>query len=48
VANFRADFVYRPGSDLCVVVNEERGTESAAWALVDRGFAVELKYLVRF
>jgi hypothetical protein len=47
VANFRADFIHHPGSDLFVVFNEERGTEIAPSSLVDRGFAVKLNYLFR-
>ena len=47
VANFRADFIHHPGSDLFVVFNEERGTEAAPSLLVDRGFAVKLNYLLR-
>ncbi|HKC13614.1 MAG TPA: DUF5916 domain-containing protein [Vicinamibacteria bacterium] len=47
VANFRADFIHHPGSDLFVVFNEERGTEALPLALVDRGFAVKLNYLFR-
>jgi Domain of unknown function (DUF5916) len=47
-ANFRADLVHHPGSDLYVVFNEERGSEAAPWSLVDRGFALKLDYLIRF
>jgi hypothetical protein len=47
VANFRADFLHHPGSDLFVVFNEERGTVTAPSLLVDRGFAVKLNYLFR-
>lgn len=48
VANFRADFIHHPGSDLFVVFNEERGSELLPWSLVDRGLAVKLSYLRRF
>ncbi len=46
-ANFRLDVIHRPGSDLYIVVNEERGAETAAHALVGRGVAEKLNYLLR-
>jgi hypothetical protein len=58
VANLRLRFIYRPGSDFYVVFNEERGdppgttapggTPEEPRALLGRGFAVKLSYLVRF
>jgi hypothetical protein len=48
VGNFRLRFIHRPGSDLYVVVNEERGVPGDPRALVGRGVAVKLSYLVRF
>jgi hypothetical protein len=48
IGNFRLDFIHRPGSDLYLVFNEERGTEGEPWSLVDRGLAVKLNYLIRF
>jgi hypothetical protein len=48
VGNFRLRFIYRPGSDLYLVFNEERGVPSDAGALLSRGFAVKLSYLWRF
>jgi hypothetical protein len=48
VGNFRLRYSYRPGSDLYVVFNEERGEPSDPRALLSRGFAVKLSYLLRF
>ncbi len=48
LVNFRLNFTYRPGSDLYVVVNEERGEEGAPRVLINRGLAVKLTYLARF
>jgi hypothetical protein len=58
IANLRLRFIYRPGSDFYVVFNEESGnptgttapgsTLEEARALLGRGFAVKLSYLVRF
>jgi hypothetical protein len=48
VGNFRLRYIYRPGSDLYLVFNEERGEPGDADFLVSRGFAVKLSYLWRF
>jgi hypothetical protein len=48
VGNFRLRFIYRPGSDLYIVFNEERGGPGDPRALVARGVAVKLSCLVRF
>jgi hypothetical protein len=48
LVNFRLNFTYRPGSDLYVVFNEERGEEAAPRVLINRGLAVKLSYLARF
>jgi hypothetical protein len=48
VGNFRLRYSYRPGSDLYVVFNEERGEPGDPRALLSRGFAVKLSYLLRF
>ena len=48
VGNFRLHFIHRPGSDLYLVFNEERGEPGDPWALISRGAAVKLSYLVRF
>ena len=48
LVNFRLNFTYRPGSDLYVVFNEERGEQGAPRVLVNRGLAVKLTYLARF
>jgi hypothetical protein len=46
--NFRVNFIHRPGSDLYVVLNEERGDEIERWTLQSRALAVKVTYLVRF
>jgi hypothetical protein len=48
VGNFRLHFIHRPGSDLYLVFNEERGEPGDSAALFARGAAVKLSYLVRF
>jgi hypothetical protein len=48
VGNFRLRYVYRPGSDLYVVFNEERGEPGDPGFLVARGFVLKLSYLRQF
>ena len=48
VANLRLRYIYRPGSDLYVVFNEERGEPGDPRALLSRGFAVKGTWLIRF
>ena len=48
LANFRLDFVHRPGSDLFVVFNEERGDGATLRRVARRGGAVKLTWLTRF
>jgi len=48
LANVRLRFIYRPGSDIYVLYNEERGAPGDPRALVSRGFAVKGTWLVRF
>lgn len=48
VGNVRLRFNYRPGSDLYLVFNEERGTPADAGVLLARGFVVKLSYLRQF
>jgi hypothetical protein len=48
IGNFRLNFIHRPGSDLYLVFNEERGETADPWVLVNRGLAIKLTYLVRF
>jgi hypothetical protein len=47
-ANFRLNFIHRPGSDLFLVFTEERGEDGDLWRLSDRGMVVKLTYLRRF
>jgi hypothetical protein len=47
VANVRLRFIHRPGSDLYVVFNEERGEPGDPRALLSRGFALKGTWLVR-
>ncbi|MFQ5824172.1 MAG: carbohydrate binding family 9 domain-containing protein [bacterium] len=46
-ANVRLNFVHRPGSDLFIVFNEQRGSETSIWDLESRGLVVKLTYLKR-
>jgi hypothetical protein len=48
VGNFRLHFIHRPGGDLYLVFNEERGEPGDPAPLLARGAAVKLSYLVRF
>jgi len=47
-ANVRLNFIHRPGSDLFVVFNEQRGTDDGLWDLDNRGAVVKVTYLKRF
>jgi len=47
-ANFRFNFIHRPGSDLFLVLTEERGEEGDLWRLTDRAMVAKLTYLKRF
>jgi hypothetical protein len=46
-ANIRFNWIHRPGSDLYVVLNEERGSDDSLWDLDNRGAAVKVTYLAR-
>lgn len=46
-ANLRLDFIHRPGSDLFIVLTEDRGVEDRLWALSNRGVVVKVTYLAR-
>jgi hypothetical protein len=48
VTNLRLVLTHRPGSDLFVVYNEERGSEAMPRAVVNRTLAVKLTWLLRF
>jgi hypothetical protein len=48
-ANLRLNLIHRPGSDLFVVLTEERGDEDVGlWDLRDRGVVAKITYLARF
>jgi len=49
-ANARLNFIHRPGSDLFLVLTEERGDPELddPWYLTDRAMVVKLTYLKRF
>ncbi len=47
-SNVRLNFIHRPGSDLFIVLTEERGEEDRLWDVTDRGLALKLTYLMRF
>jgi Domain of unknown function (DUF5916) len=46
-ANVRLNFIHTPGSDLFIVVNEERGVDGRRWDLVTRSSVIKLTYLAR-
>lgn len=48
VGNFRLRFIYRPGSDLYFVYDEERGEPGDPQALISRGAVLKLSYVARF
>ncbi len=48
LTNVRFNFIHRPGSDLFVVLTEDRLREGAVWRTEDRGLVVKLTYLMRF
>jgi len=48
VTNLRLGFIHRPGSDLFVVFNEDRGDGATLRRVANRGLAVKLTYLARF
>jgi Domain of unknown function (DUF5916) len=48
VTNLRLGFIHRPGSDLFVVFNEDRGDGVSLRPVANRGLAVKLTYLTRF
>ena len=43
----RINFIHRPGSDLFIVINEERGNATSIWDLNTRASVVKLTYLAR-
>ena len=46
-ANVRLNFIHRPGSDLFIVLNEERGSDDSVWDFRSRGLVAKLTYLLR-
>jgi len=46
-ANLRLNYIFRPGSDLFLVLNEERGSDLATWDPRSRGLRLKLTYLAR-
>ncbi|HSG49369.1 MAG TPA: DUF5916 domain-containing protein, partial [Longimicrobiales bacterium] len=42
LANVRFNFIHRPGSDLFLVLTEERGVDGDLWELADRGMVAKL------
>ena len=43
----RINFIHRPGSDLFIVFNEERGSSTSIWDVNTRAAVVKLTYLAR-
>jgi uncharacterized protein DUF5916 len=48
VGNFRVIYRHRPGSDLIVALNEERGVPGSLWTVSQRHLALKVNYLARF
>lgn len=48
LTNVRFNFIHRPGSDIFVVLTEDRLRDGAVWRTEDRGLVVKLTYLMRF
>ena len=46
-ANVRLNYMYRPGSDLYLVLNEQRGDRVTPWEFKSRGVRLKLTYLLR-
>ncbi len=46
--NLRLNFIHRPGSDLFLVLTEERGVDGDLWKVSDRGMVMKVTYLKRF
>jgi len=47
-SNFRIGYTYRPGSDIFLVFNEERGDGVDLWARGDRAALFNITWLRRF
>ena len=47
-SNFRLNFIHHPGSDLFLVLTEERGEDGELSRLTDRAMVLKLTYLKRF
>jgi hypothetical protein len=47
-ANLRLNIIHRPGSDIFVVLNEERGSETSTWDPRNRAMRLKVTYLARF
>jgi hypothetical protein len=48
LANVRLNFIHRPGSDLFLVFNEERGGDTSLRRVARRGLAAKVTWLARF
>lgn len=46
-ANLRINFIHAPGSDLFLVFNEKRGSDTSVWDFSERGAVVKLTWLKR-
>jgi hypothetical protein len=46
-ANVRFNYIFRPGSDIFLVLNEERGSALDAWDPRSRGIRMKVTYLAR-
>jgi len=48
VGNFRVVYRYRPGSEVILALNEERGVPGSLWTPAERHLALKLNFLARF
>jgi hypothetical protein len=46
--NVRLNYIFRPGSDIFLVLNEERGSDLAVWDPRSRGVRLKVTYLARY
>ena len=44
---FRLNYIFRPGSDIFLVLNEERGSDASVWDQRSRGVRLKVTWLAR-
>lgn len=45
-ANIRLDWIHRPGSDVYLVLNEERGSDGSPWTFASRGAQAKVTWMM--